>query len=492
LSEHPVTSPDPIPVAGYSIGRYAEMWRNQEGGRSEPCCRAPLQLRCRAPLQLRPRASLRKDSGTTARNMVASMVEAKRTLVKSPPELWEIVDDRKLMGRTSAELFGSNAIEVEEREPGKRLAWRVSDSPEARVELALAEKDWGTQVAIRVGERGGGEEPAGAVLERLLDELGSDHRRPFAAPESGSGSGERAGRLGRDPGESASRSPDRADGEGAASGIEDGIEATIQVAVRSATERVAASVERRLVAMLEEKAAELERRLADGQAAAEVSDIASVSARRWTGTVVNALEPDHQSLDELSELTVSRASERIEEAIQAAEKRLAGAGERLRSEAEEAHRGERARIEEARRELRRDGRQRELALAQQERDRRIQAAERQLAKQAVEVFARLEREVGRLQERARRMVVAAARKEMDRRMHRSAESALRDIEEKLTAAVRGGVAVGMARQAEAVARRHAAERSAPRPEAAPLPGGERGQAVSAPAHLDARRLPTTL
>jgi hypothetical protein len=278
---------------------------------------------------------------------------------------------------------------------------------------------------------------------------------------------------------------------GAASGIEDGIEATIQGAVRSATDRAAASAERRL-AMLDERTAELERRLADREAAATISHVEATNARRRTETTVNNdLEPGHQSLEELSELTMHRASEQIEEAIQAAEKRLARAGERLRSEAEEAHRRGLARIEEARRELPRDERQRELALAQQERDRRIQAAERQLAKQAVEVFARLEREVGRLQERARRMVVAAARKEMDRRMHRSAESALRDIEEKLTAAVRGGVAVGMARQAEAVARRHAAERSAPRPEAAPLPGGERGQAVSAPAHLDARRLPTT-
>jgi hypothetical protein len=353
------------------------------------------------------------------------MVEVKRTLVKSPPELWQVVDDRELMGRTSAELFGSHAIEVVEREPGKRLAWRVSDAPEARVELGLAEKDWGTQVAIRVGERGGSGQSASAVLERLLDQLGSDQRRPLRAPERGSGSGEAA--------------PHDQDEEGAAGGIE----ATLQGAVRDATDRAAASPERRPVARLEEMTAKLERR----------------------------------SLERLAELTRCRASEQIEGAIRAAEERLDRAGERLRSEAEEAHRRARARIEEAERGSSRNERQRELALAQRERDKSVQVAEQRLAKQAAEIFARLEREVGRLQERARRIVAAAASKEVERRVQSSVESALRDIEERLTATMRGGVGGGMTRRADTGARRPATERSARRPEPASSAGG--------------RRLPTT-
>ena len=71
------------------------------------------------------------------------MLEAKRTLVKSLPELWEIVDDREFMGGLSVELFGSDAIEVMERRSGKRLAWRVADRPEDRVELTQqGRKGW--------------------------------------------------------------------------------------------------------------------------------------------------------------------------------------------------------------------------------------------------------------------------------------------------------------------------------------------------------------
>jgi hypothetical protein len=346
------------------------------------------------------------------------MVEVKRTLVKSPPELWQVVDDRELMGRTSAQLFGSHAIEVVEREPGKRLAWRVSDAPEARVELGLAEKDWGTQVAIRVGERGGDGQSAGLVLERLLDQLGSDQRRPFSAPERDSGSGEAAPH-------------DQAE-EGAAGGID------------------------------------------DGQAAAAASDAASVDSRRRTETTVNAaLEPGRRSLERLAELIRWRASEQIEVAIRAAEERLARAWERLRSEAEGAHRRARARIEEAERGLSRNESQRELALARRERDKRIQVAEQRLARQAAEILARLEREVGRLQERARRIVAAAASKELERRVQSSVESALRDIEERLTATMRGDVVGGMARRADTGARRPATERSALRPEPAPRAGGQR-------------------
>jgi predicted transcriptional regulator len=135
-----------------------------------------------------------------------------------------------------------------------------------------------------------------------------------------------------------------------------------------------------------------------------------------------------------------------------------------RSEAEEAHRRARARIEEAERGSSRNEGQRELALAQRERDKSVQVAEQRLAKQAAEIFACLEREVGRLQERARRIVAAAASKELERRVQGSVESALREIEERLTATMRGGVGGGIARRADTGARRPATERSARRPE----------------------------
>jgi len=364
------------------------------------------------------------------------MLEAKRTLVKSPPELWEIVDDRELMGRLSVELFGSHAIEVVERRAGKRLTWHVAGLPEARVELGLAEKGWGTRVAIRVGEHAvRGEEAGGAVLERLLDQLGSAQRRPFA---SGLGSGSAIG------GE---------DGERAGNAIDGGTEARVREPDRSATDRTSAAAERRLVGGIEEDAARSEPWHADRQAVAEAPKIERVNARlraraaerREQGEAAQATartegEGGGQRLEELSELIMRRASEQTERARRAADNRLAEARERLRSEAEEADRRARERIEEGERGLSGDERQREMSLARQERGRRIRAAERQLARQAAEIFARLEREAGRLHERARRAAAAGAANEVGRRVERSVDAALRELEGKLIASARRGVA----------------------------------------------------
>ena len=102
------------------------------------------------------------------------MPTIERTLVKSPPELWELVDDPELMARWSSELFGAGDVDVVDREPGSRLAWQSNGS--ARIELELAEKGWGTNVQIRVE---GSANRAGDVLEDLLDELASPQKRPF-------------------------------------------------------------------------------------------------------------------------------------------------------------------------------------------------------------------------------------------------------------------------------------------------------------------------
>jgi hypothetical protein len=401
------------------------------------------------------------------------MVEVERTLVKSPPELWEVVDDLELMGRLGAELFGSHAIEVVDREPGKRLAWQVSGRPEARAELALAERAWGTQVAIRVEKRGDrGEEFAGAVLERLLDELGFAQRRPSVAREWMSGSGEAAA--------------DARTGAGASSRIEE----TVEDAPRSATDPNAASAERRLVGGLEEKIAGLARRLGECHAGAEAYYIESVNARREAkeayekageahrraeelyrqatraieraterlsrselrlaradAAVNDRLAHGGRSLDELSDLITRQAAGHAKSSVEAAQDRLAKARKRLRLETEAAHRRERERIEETERGLPGSERQRELTLARRERDSTIRAADQRLAKQAAEIFAHLEREAGRLQERARRVAVGAARKEVDRRVGRSLAAALCDIEDRLIATVRRGAGEAVARRA---------------------------------------------
>lgn len=106
---------------------------------------------------------------------------ADRTLVKSPPELWELVDDGDLMRRWCALLTGRGEhvpVAVTVREAGERIAWRSNDSgPSAAVELSLLEKGFGTKVSIHAACDW---EVPGDTLEAMLDELGSPQRRPFA------------------------------------------------------------------------------------------------------------------------------------------------------------------------------------------------------------------------------------------------------------------------------------------------------------------------
>jgi hypothetical protein len=83
-----------------------------------------------------------------------------------------------------------------------------------------------------------------------------------------------------------------------------------------------------------------------------------------------------------------------------------------------------------------------MTLARRERDRRIQVAERRLVRETAAILTHLEREVGRRQERARRVAAAAAGNEVDRRVGRTLTLALRDIEARLTATIRtGGIEV---------------------------------------------------
>lgn len=108
--------------------------------------------------------------------------QAKRTLVKSPPELWELADDVPRMEAWIAEFMGTNdpvAVDVTHREPERVLAWRTTEG-DARIALELAEKEFGTAVSITAEHARSDPTEAEAALEQLLDELGSPERRPFA------------------------------------------------------------------------------------------------------------------------------------------------------------------------------------------------------------------------------------------------------------------------------------------------------------------------
>jgi hypothetical protein len=118
-----------------------------------------------------------------------SMKSASRTLVKSQPELWELIDQPSRMeGLMSALLGRATEVTVNEREPESILCWEAAgDGEDAWIKVELAEKGWGTHVEVSA------ENPTEAVrldgwLDAVLDELATPEKRPFEAmaqpPES--------------------------------------------------------------------------------------------------------------------------------------------------------------------------------------------------------------------------------------------------------------------------------------------------------------------
>jgi len=110
--------------------------------------------------------------------------KARRTLVKSPPELWELADDVPRMEAWMAGLVGTEhpvRVQVTDREQGRVLAWSTPGNGcgGGRIALELAEKGFGTSVSITAEHSRPDPSGADAALEQLLDELGSPERRPF-------------------------------------------------------------------------------------------------------------------------------------------------------------------------------------------------------------------------------------------------------------------------------------------------------------------------
>lgn len=106
---------------------------------------------------------------------------AKRTLVKSAPELWELADDPTRLETWMGRLLGSTepvGVEVVSRESGRRLAWRSAGWPPVELELSLIERGLGTAVRVRASGEQALDETA---LERLIDELNTLEKRPFSA-----------------------------------------------------------------------------------------------------------------------------------------------------------------------------------------------------------------------------------------------------------------------------------------------------------------------
>ena len=104
------------------------------------------------------------------------MKTASRTLVKSPPEVWEQLDHPgRMQGLMSALVGHAAEVEVYERVEESKLAWRAQG---ARIEVEIAEKGWGTNVSVSAEN---GHEPTKLEgwLDAVLDELATPQKRPF-------------------------------------------------------------------------------------------------------------------------------------------------------------------------------------------------------------------------------------------------------------------------------------------------------------------------
>jgi hypothetical protein len=107
------------------------------------------------------------------------MKTASRTVVKSPPELWEMIDQpERMQGLMSALVGRSIDIKVVEREPGERLAWEArSHFSRGRIEVEMNESGWGTKIAVSAECRRS--IALEGWLDAVLDELSTPEKRPF-------------------------------------------------------------------------------------------------------------------------------------------------------------------------------------------------------------------------------------------------------------------------------------------------------------------------
>jgi len=108
------------------------------------------------------------------------MKTASRTLVKSPPELWEMIDQPDRMQGLMSGLLGRDAeVSVSERDEGALLCWEATDADEfAWIKVKLAEKGWGTHVEVSAASAS---EPVKLEgwLDAVLEELATPQKRPF-------------------------------------------------------------------------------------------------------------------------------------------------------------------------------------------------------------------------------------------------------------------------------------------------------------------------
>ncbi|MFL5907758.1 MAG: hypothetical protein ACJ75Z_09205 [Solirubrobacterales bacterium] len=108
------------------------------------------------------------------------MKSASRTLVKSQPELWEMIDQPDRMQGLMSGLLGRAAkVTVSKRKPESILRWEAAGEDEqAWINVKLAEKGWGTHVEVSASKA---QEPVSLEgwLDAVLEELATPEKRPF-------------------------------------------------------------------------------------------------------------------------------------------------------------------------------------------------------------------------------------------------------------------------------------------------------------------------
>src|SRR3954454_21635866 len=106
------------------------------------------------------------------------MKTASRTLVKSPPEVWEQLDDPgRMQGLMCALLGRATEVAVDEREPESLLRWQAVGGDHAWITVELAEKAWGTNASVSAE---GTQEPTKLEgwPDAVIDEVATPHNRP--------------------------------------------------------------------------------------------------------------------------------------------------------------------------------------------------------------------------------------------------------------------------------------------------------------------------
>ncbi len=106
------------------------------------------------------------------------MKTASRTLVKSPPEVWEQLDHPGRMQGLMCALVGhATEVSVTEREEESTLAWKAIPD-DAWIKVEIGEKGWGTNVSV-TAESGTEPTKLEGWLDAVIDELATPTKRPF-------------------------------------------------------------------------------------------------------------------------------------------------------------------------------------------------------------------------------------------------------------------------------------------------------------------------